>query len=122
MSNTSLNRPPTPRIPWWVHVGAAGAIIGAALYYSIPAAGADPDVNYAVVSAPAVCGVLDDYPTFSGIEGVLAGVMRDSGFTAYQAGQVVYLAVEETCPRHLPLLDRFAATYAPTTTRIGGVV
>lgn len=78
----------------------------------------EPQVfNYAVASAPAMCVVLDRYPTLPGVEGVLQGIQNDSGFTAYQAGEALAIGVQVQCPRHIALLKRFADTYSPT----GGV-
>lgn len=73
---------------------------------------ADPVSNYADHAAYAVCGTLDEVPNFPGILGVLSGVQEDSGFSPYQAGQVVGMAVRDYCPRHLPLLQQFVAVYS----------
>jgi hypothetical protein len=78
-----------------------------------PPAHADPVSNYAAIVAPAVCTTLDTYPTVAGVTGVLAGVVEDSGFSYYDAGQIVATAVIDECPRHLPLLQKFIAVYAP---------
>lgn len=85
---------------------AAGGIAAAPAH-------ADPATNYAAVVAPAVCSTLDAYPTLPGVEGVLQAVQRDSGFTVADTARVVVWAVSSRCPRHLPLLQRFADTYAP---------
>jgi hypothetical protein len=103
--------------PWWIWLMAAGAIIGAALVGSIPAQ-ADPITStvasYAAHNAGRVCAVLDTYPTFAGVEGVLDGIQKDSGFTGAQTAQVIVLAVDAACPRHLVLLQNFADTFSPT--------
>jgi hypothetical protein len=97
-----------------VAVAATGAVL---LSCSAPA-DADPIepyvVNYAQTTAQAICATLDDYPSLPGIDGVLQGIQDDSGFTGRQAAQVLVLAVDNRCPRHLPLLRRYVATYAPT--------
>ncbi|MDP7721836.1 DUF732 domain-containing protein [Mycobacterium sp. TY814] len=70
-------------------------------------------INYASIAAPAVCGTLDDHPSFPGISGVIQAIQDDSGFTTDQAVQVLVISVQTRCVRHLPLLQRFADTYAP---------
>ncbi len=111
-------------VPWWIWVSAASALTTFAVYFSIPAhadpKSVEPQVfNYAVASAPAMCVVLDKYPTLPGVEGVLLGIQNDSGFTAYQAGEALAIGVQVQCPRHIALLRRFADTYAPTTSGVG---
>lgn len=97
---------------------AAGAAI-ASLAKADPI---EPQVfNYAVTAAPAICAVLDKYPTLPGVEGVLQGIENDSGFTAFQAGEALAIGVQAQCPRHIALLQRFADTYAPQSTS-GGVL
>lgn len=105
-------------IPWWVWVSAASALLTFAVYFSIPAhadpRSIEPQVfNYAITSAPAMCSVLDKYPTLPGVEGVLEGIQNDSGFTAFQSGEALAIGVQVQCPRHVALLQRFADTYAP---------
>lgn len=78
-----------------------------------PDAHADPLSDYTVLAATAVCSTLDDHPTVPGVTGVITGVMDDSGFTAYDSGEVVARAVIGWCPRHVPLLQRFVSVYAP---------
>lgn len=100
---------------WSLYTAAAGALIGAALYHSAPA-DADPTrqqiINYAASAAPAICATLNDYPTLTGVVGVLRGVMQDTGFSVSDTGAVVVLAVENQCPQFIPLLQRFADTYS----------
>lgn len=109
------------RIHWSVWTITAGALIGCA---GVGAAGADPIqvepqvANYARTAAPAVCGTLDAYPTLTGVSAVLQGIKDDTGFTMAQSAQVLVLSVENKCPRHLPLLQRYASTYSPAP---GGV-
>lgn len=107
---------------------AAGGLIGYAVVGSVPAH-ADPGsiepqvARYALTAAPSMCLVLDEYPTLPGVEGVLQGIHNDSGFTAYQSGEALALGVQTQCPRHLPLLERFARTFiGGDTTTTGGVV
>lgn len=91
-----------------------GALI-AATFTATPAH-ADPIapqvINYAVTASPAICHTLELYPTLPGVDGVLQGIQNDSGFTATQAGQVLVLGVQYRCPWHLPLLKRYADTWA----------
>ncbi|MGV0042064.1 hypothetical protein [Mycobacterium colombiense] len=113
-------------VPWWIWVSAASALLTFATYFSIPAnaepRSIEPQVfNYAITAAPAMCTVLDKYPTLPGVEGVLQGIENDSGFTAFQAGEALAIGVQAECPRHIALLQRFADTYAPRSTS-GGVL
>lgn len=98
---------------------ALGIITGAALtagtaLLATPTANADTDVDrvtaaYADTFGPAVCATLDEYPTLGGILGVAQAIVED-GLSAYQAGQVLYLAADRDCPHHLPMLLEWAAT------------
>jgi hypothetical protein len=72
---------------------------------------ADGVTDYATHVAPAVCATLEDYPTVGGVKGVLAGIMQDTGFGAYDAGRVVGYAVTLACPEHWSELNRFVAVY-----------
>lgn len=70
----------------------------------------DPDViAYTALFGGVVCDVLDAHPSIPGVLGVAHGIQEDSGFTAFQAGEVIGLAVVEICPRHVGLIQRFAA-------------
>ncbi|OBS01853.1 hypothetical protein A9W98_17870 [Mycobacterium gordonae] len=90
-----------------------GALIAAAACNT--PAHADPVapqvINYAVATSPAMCYALDAHPTLPGVDGVLLGIQNDSGFTITQSGQALVIGVEYRCPRHLPLLKRYADTW-----------
>lgn len=91
------------------------AALGCAVVLLSPQAkanpGIDPDVvDYAVAHADAVCTVLDRYPTLDGVGGVGMGIIN-AGWTANEAGQIMYLSVYDMCPEYLPLLKRFATRY-----------
>jgi Na+/H+-translocating membrane pyrophosphatase len=61
-----------------------------------------------------ICMTLDDYPSISGVAGVLSSLM-ESGFSPRQAGYKLGEAVEAVCPEHHDLVMRFAnALSAPT--------
>lgn len=114
-------------VPWWLWVILASWLVTAAVWYSIPAhadpGSVEPQVfQYAITSAPAMCTVLDSYPTLPGVEGVLQGIQHDSGFTAYQSGEALAVGVQLQCPRHIALLKRFADTYAPSNTMGGNTI
>ena len=55
-----------------------------------------------------VCMVLDDYPSTSGVIGVVDALV-DEGYTAYQAGRIVGEAVRDVCPEHMDLVMRVAS-------------
>ncbi len=114
-------------VPWWLWVMAVSALLTFAVYFSIPAQAEprsiEPQVfQYAISAAPAMCTVLDRYPTLPGVEGVLQGIQNDSGFTAFQSGEALAIGVQLQCPRHVALLKRFADTYGPRNTTGGMTV
>lgn len=113
-SRPPKRRKPAMRLHWSIHVFAASALLTVAVWFSIPAnAGTgDREVRrYAASAATAICSVLDDYPTLPGVRGVLQGIKNDSGFGDYEVGEVLALAVQQDCPRFLPLLERFVTVY-----------
>jgi hypothetical protein len=64
---------------WAVWPVIVGLILGFALYGASDAHAA-PDqavVNYEQRYAPAVCAVLDEFPTFAGIAGIGDGIVED---------------------------------------------
>lgn len=87
----------------------------AVLILATPKAKADPDPTYAyaAVMGGIACDVLDEHPSIAGVLGVAQGIEEDAGFTAEQAGRVIGYAVADICPRHMPLIRRFVAVYAP---------
>lgn len=91
---------------------AFGAILGASLYFSVPAR-ADYVDNYTAIYWSAVCSTLDSYPSIAGVTGVIQGVAQDSGFSYFDSGRVVGESVVTFCPRHTGLLNTFIAVYAP---------
>lgn len=98
-----------------VRAYAAGLITGCAVIAiaAAPHADAQPDrvaIAYADQFGEAVCGTLNDYPSFDGIIGI-ASVMMDDGLSGRQAGQAIALSVIDLCPWHLALLDNFANSY-----------
>lgn len=92
------------------------AFLGCAVVLLSAPARADTDnvaFAYAATYGGAVCAVLDDYPSFDGIIGIGQSIHGD-GLSYAQAGEVIFLAAQEICPRHLPLVTRFAAAYGDT--------
>lgn len=66
---------------------------------------ADPASDaYALRYSGVVCQVLNQYPTFAGINGIAEGIHND-GLSYYQSGEVIATAVIYDCPKYLPLLD-----------------
>ena len=89
-----------------------GSFLTAGLIHLAVPAKAEPDsavIAFAGVYGDLICDTLDTYPSFAGILGI-GEAISENGLTAYQAGQVLYLAALNTCPRHLSLLQRFAAS------------
>jgi hypothetical protein len=89
-----------------------------ALLWMAPQASAAPDgldvsdevLDYASDRGQIVCRVLDEYPSVSGLIGVMQGISED-GFSYFEAGQVTALSVYSFCPRHSDLLEQFVAIY-----------
>lgn len=80
---------------------------------SAPSAKADVDseaVAYAAHYAQAVCQTVSEYPTVTGLQGVMAG-MVEQGLTSRQAGQAAALSIYDTCPQYSYLVDLFVARY-----------
>ena len=85
--------------------------LGVVVYAASAKADADPaSVAYAAEYGPAVCSVLDEYPTFAGMMGISQAIVKD-GLTVGQSGEVIALSIDDICPRHLGLLARFIHTY-----------
>jgi len=62
----------------------------------------------------AICMTLDDYPSISGVSGVLRSLM-ESGYTPKQAGYKMGEAVTGVCPEHYNLVMRFAQALDAST-------
>ena len=83
---------------------------------AVPSAKADTEPTPAVLDyadrygAGAICPVLDEHHTVSGMLGVLYAV-EDDGFTPFEAGQIVGISVTEFCPRNQRLMQRFVDIY-----------
>ena len=90
------------------------ALIGMLMLIAFtPQAKADDSDAYAYAAeyGSVICDVLDQgHGTIPGLMGVLQGVEKHSGLSAYDAGKAVGWAVAEICPRHMPLLRRFVAS------------
>lgn len=80
-----------------------------------PAAKADSEAAqaYAWEYGPAICSVLDDYPTFNGIIGIGKSITDNSSLDWSAAGEAVAIAVLDLCPRHTDLLRRFVMRFGP---------
>ena len=66
--------------------------------------------GYTIANADKVCAVLDQYPTFAGVTGVMDAVIEDGGFTVGEAASVVVDSVWHLCPRHQRLLLAYGNT------------
>lgn len=81
----------------------AAMTMGAALAAGVAAAPAHADSTDRLI-----CTVLDAHPTSDGILGVGLGLM-DQGYSAYDAGRKIAVAVYGTCPEHADAVDEFVA-------------
>jgi len=90
-----------------VFLGAliAGAVLGTGV------ARADSLDDYIVTNAPVVCSLLDDYPSVSGVEGLVIA-LHDEGFTGEEAGEIIGRSVVGWCPRHMTEVQAFIAKWA----------
>lgn len=91
-------------------MAALGCVV---MLLSTPQAKATPQDDayaYAAVYGPVVCQVLDEYPSNAGIIGIGQALTED-GWDGQSAGRIVAYSAAEFCPRHMPLLKRFAALY-----------
>jgi hypothetical protein len=62
--------------------------------------------------APAICQSLDQTPSVANVTAIAADIISDTGFTPYEAGQIIGAAVAVYCPRNTPVLQRFIDTYS----------
>lgn len=92
----------------------AGLATVAALVLA-PSAHADRVDDYvAAYGQGAVCPVLDEFPSNAGVLGIVSHLVESQGFTSYDAGLVIAHSVLLFCPKHIPVLRKFAATYNGT--------
>lgn len=93
--------------------GTATAVVwfGASITFGIGTAQADAQSDYADKYYSAICSTISDYPSPGGVYGVVQGVVSDSGFSYYDAGRSIGLAVSQYCPENLPAVRRFVSTY-----------
>lgn len=93
---------------------AAGAVLaGTGIGYATDARadGVISDAEYAYIQmygAGAVCTTISEYPTESGVMGVMAGI-HDDGFTYDNAVDIINASVSTYCPRHWGLLQAIGA-------------
>ena len=87
-----------------------GSFLTAGLAVAVPAK-ADDAVAYAYASryAGAICLTLDEFPSAEGILGIGSEIVKD-GLTSFEAGQAIFYAVDDVCPRHMGLLRSFATS------------
>ena len=95
-------------------VFAAGIITGALIVAGtiVAAPGrADVTANDVAVYAVGVCGALDDEASVATVVG-LGLALGSEGYSGYDAGQIIALAVMTRCPEYEPVLRRFAEIFA----------
>lgn len=63
---------------------------------------------YAERYGGAVCSTLAEYPSISGVLGIVEAIEKD-GLSPYQAGEVVGLSVTNLCPQYDGLIRAFAS-------------
>jgi len=82
----------------------AGAVLGTGI------ARANPLDDYVVDNAATVCSLLDDYPSVSGVEGIVIA-LHDKGFTGEEAGEIIGRSVVGWCPEHAAEIRAFVAKW-----------
>ncbi|CPR34003.1 Bacteriophage protein [Mycobacteroides abscessus] len=87
---------------------AAASVAISVMVMCSPPAHADPVIDYTSQVGAKVCVVLDASPSFVGVN-IAANAIRNDGFTTYQAGEVIALAVGNYCPRHISLLRAYVS-------------
>lgn len=95
---------------------ATGGMIAATTVFLAGTAKADVPAEVTAGYASAVCQVLDEYNSFSGIKGIALALSED-GYTYSEAGEIIVDSVLALCPRHRGLLVRFAEVYAPASSQ-----
>jgi hypothetical protein len=106
---------------------AYGAILaGAGIGFAAAPAKADTVEGYAFRNATAICALLANDDSSAGVTEV-ARRLFVAGVEPYQAGQVMYLAVDNVCPAEMGALLAWAHTVTPSPTfqaseRIGGAI
>jgi hypothetical protein len=100
------------QIHWSVPVMTAGAILGTAMYFSVPAnASPQPDpavADHAYAIEAGVCGHLAANPTLAEVDALADAELAMSSLTPRQSGQAFAMAVSDGCPQYIPLLVRWA--------------
>lgn len=81
---------------------------------TVKAAPQDDAYSFAAVYGPVVCQVLDDFPSVSGIVGI-GQALGEQGWSGTDVGRIIAYSAAEFCPRHMPLLRRFADSYGHQT-------
>jgi len=91
------------------------AAIATAMTLAAPAH-ADPSIEslrgYALAIAPSVCLTVGRH----GQEGIIAtadAIESETGWTEYEAGEVIGIAVYSSCPQFVPVLKQFAGQGNP---------
>ena len=87
-----------------------GALIVAGTIVAAPGK-ADVTANDVAVYAVAVCGALDDDPSVATVVG-LGLALGSEGYSGYDSGTIIGLAVMQRCPEYEPVLRRFAEIFA----------
>jgi hypothetical protein len=95
----------------------AGILVGTAITTGtiIVAAPAKADVDaqaWAAEYGPAVCDLLSQHPTMAGLMTVLEDVVA-AGYSPEESGELVAESVFDVCPRYIPILRQFVATFGP---------
>lgn len=93
---------------------ATGGLIAATTVFLAGTAKADVSAEVTAGYASAVCSVLSDMPSFSGIKGIALAINQD-GYSYSDAGEIIVESVLALCPQHRGLLVRFAEVYAPAS-------
>lgn len=100
------------KLHWSIPVATAGAILGGALYFSVPAHADPPNTRDMAIEA-AFCHDIRNNPTVAGVREAARQMVRIYGDTD-TAADVATAAVTDVCPDLRPVL--LAAIESPSWT------
>lgn len=100
------------------------AVLVAATAAASAPAHADPIdsklASYTARNGEKLCGILDTYPSFNGVDLVMATIKVEGPFTTYQAAEVLVAVAQNVCPKHWSLVHDYGSS--ATTTPEGPIV
>ena len=84
---------------WVFWTMAFGAILGIAVFYSIPSHAAE-------IQKPSICVEFDSAPTFATVNAVMQSLI-DNGHDINEAADLLVSTLDQHCPQHIPLIQAY---------------